>query len=87
VISRACETEPFEFNFNLVNGEDKIRPSNNTWDWLGQGSYFWEQDPARALQYASETAAGAQKNKTAAKIPFVVGAIIELGNCFNQMLE
>jgi hypothetical protein len=22
VISRACETEPFEFNFNLVNGED-----------------------------------------------------------------
>jgi hypothetical protein len=22
VISRACETEPFELNFNLVNGED-----------------------------------------------------------------
>lgn len=72
-----------EVGLRLINGQDKIHPSSNSWDWLGQGSYFWEQDPARALQYASETASGKQKNKTAAKTPFVVGAIIELGNCLN----
>lgn len=47
------------------------------------GSYFWEHDPLRALQYATETAQGKQKNKQAAKTPFVIGAIIELGNCLN----
>lgn len=72
-----------ELGLRLVNGKDKIRPSNNRWDWLGHGSYFWEQDPTRALHYATEIADGTQKNKTAAKTPFVVGAIIELRNCLN----
>src|SRR5665213_442516 len=67
----------------LLNGQDELQPSENTWDWLGQGIYFWEQDPLRALQYATENALGKQKNKKAAKIPFVIGAIIELGNGLN----
>lgn len=72
-----------ELGIKLLNGEADLRPSENDWDWLGPGSYFWEQDPSRALEYAVETAQGKQKNKKAPKIPFVIGAIIELGNCLN----
>ena len=60
-----------------------MQPSDNKWDWLGPGSYFWEEDPVRALEYAINTSMGRQKNKTAADTPFVIGAIIDLGNCLN----
>jgi hypothetical protein len=72
-----------EVGLKLLNGQDELLPSENAWDWLGPGSYFWEQDPLRALQYATENAQGKQKNKKAAKTPFVIGAIIELGHCLN----
>jgi hypothetical protein len=72
-----------ELGLKLLNGRDELNPSENTWDWLGPGIYFWEQDPLRALQYATETAQGKQKNKKAAKTPFVIGAVIELGNYLN----
>ena len=72
-----------ELGLRLLNGQDELQPSENTWDWLGQGIYFWEQDPSRALEYATENSQGKQRNKKAAKVPFVIGAIIELGNCLN----
>lgn len=72
-----------EVGLKLLNGHDELQPSENTWDWIGSGIYFWEQDSLRALQYATENALGKQKNKKAAKTPFVIGAIIELGNCLN----
>ena len=58
-------------------------PSTNTWDWLGSGIYFWEQNPYRAWEYAAENASNLQFNKKRIKTPFVIGSIIELGNCFN----
>ncbi len=67
----------------VLNGKDTLRPSNNTWDWLGEGVYFWEQNPGRALEYATESAADKQFNKIRIKEPFVLGAIIDLGNCLN----
>lgn len=72
-----------EVGLKLLSGEIELLPSENSWDWLGPGSYFWEQDPSRSLQYATENAAGKQKNRQPAKTPFVIGAIIELGNCLN----
>lgn len=72
-----------EVGIKLLNGEADILPSENNWDWLGPGSYFWEQDASRSLIYATENAAGKQKNRKPAKTPFVIGAIIELGNCLN----
>ncbi len=72
-----------EVGLRLLNGQEEILPSDNTWDWLGPGSYFWEGDPLRSLAYATENADGIQKNKTPAETPFVLGAIIELGNCLN----
>lgn len=67
----------------VLNGEAILNPSNNDWDWLGGGIYFWEQNPSRALEYAIEVANGSQFNKVKIKNPFVLGAIIELGNCLN----
>jgi len=67
----------------VLNGEDDLRPSKNSWDWLAPGVYFWEQNPGRALEYAMQVANKTQKNSGAIDTPFVIGAIIELGNCLN----
>jgi hypothetical protein len=69
----------------ILNGEDDLITSENEWDWLGPGIYFWEQNPGRALEYAIECAAGQQKNRTRIKTPFVIGAVIELGKCLNLL--
>jgi hypothetical protein len=67
----------------VLTGALDLRLSNNTWDWLGGGIYFWEHNPNRALEYAIENANGYQFNKVQIKTPFVLGANIELGNCLN----
>lgn len=74
-----------ELGLRLLSGSDELRPSNNPWDWLGPGIYFWEQNPSRALTYAEEAAQQQQKFSGRIKTPFVVGAIIELGYCMNLM--
>jgi hypothetical protein len=68
---------------NIINGKSQLKASNNIWDWLGEGVYFWEQNPARALEYAIESSNRKQFNKIPIITPFVIGAIIELGNCLN----
>jgi len=72
-----------EVGLRVLNGLDDLRSSENTWDWLGPGIYFWEQNPGRALEYAIECANRKQFNKVPIKTPFVLGAHIELGNCLN----
>jgi len=52
-------------------------PSQNEYDWLGHGIYFWEYGPARALRWAEE------KCSETGEEPAVVGAIIQLGHCFD----
>ncbi len=52
-----------EVGLRVLNGEMDLKPSENSWDWLGSGIYFWEQNPGRALEYANESALGKQKNK------------------------
>jgi hypothetical protein len=67
----------------ILNGEMELNPSNNSWDWLGDGVYLWEYNPGRAFEYAEEVSTKAQFNKGAIKTPFVIGAIVNLGNCLN----
>lgn len=74
-----------EIGLKVLNGKMNLEPSSNPWDWLGDGIYFWEQNPGRALQYALDSAKGIQKNKIRIKTPFVIGAIIELGFCLNLL--
>ncbi len=72
-----------DVGLNVISGKIELIPSNNDWDWLGGGIYFWEQDPERALNYAIEVAQGTQFNKTGIKNPLILGAVIQLGNCLN----
>lgn len=64
---------------DVVMGAD-LKRSENPYDWLGHGIYFWENDEQRALEWA-EALAGTGKIKT----PSVVGVILDLGNCLNLM--
>lgn len=34
----------------VLNGEEELIKSQNDYDWLGSGIYFWENNEARALQ-------------------------------------
>jgi hypothetical protein len=60
--------------------KDSPHPSQNPWDWLGHGYYFWEDSPARAWRWA-EAESKRRGGKT--KRPAVLGAMIDLGNCLN----
>lgn len=72
-----------ELGLNVLTGKTDLWLSNNPWDWLGSGIYFWEQNPMRALEYAQDCASGKQFHNGNIKTPFVLGANIELGNCLN----
>lgn len=66
----------------VLNHETELRHSTNNYDWLGHGVYFWENNLERALQYALEDS---RREKSKIKKPFVIGAIIDLGNCFDLL--
>lgn len=60
-----------EFADALIAGEvgiDQWKPSENPYDWLGTGVYFWEYAPARAKEWGKGG---------------VVGAVIQLGTCLD----
>lgn len=59
---------------NAVLNRENLVPSNNEYDWLGSGIYFWENDPVRALEFAKE--------KKYSK-PCVIGAVLNLGYCLD----
>lgn len=58
--------------------QEGLKKSESTTEWLGHGVYFWEQDPGRALDWASNG-----KTKGTVTKPDVVGAIIDLGYCLD----
>jgi hypothetical protein len=64
----------------IVLGRAKLQPSRNEHDWLGNGLYFWQNDPDRALTWARERAA---RRGAGIREPAVLGATIDLGRCFN----
>jgi hypothetical protein len=64
----------------IVSGNSDLKPSENAWDWLGHGAYFWEDSQARALRWAESE--NRRFGSTIQK-PAVLGAVINLGNCLN----
>lgn len=60
-----------------------LRPSENDYDWLGAGVYFWENNPQRAFDFAFERSLGNPNSQGDIQEPFVVGAIINLGRCLD----
>ncbi len=50
-----------------------LRASQNGYDWLGHGFYFWENNYERALDFATN-----HPGKKLYKAPAVLGAVIDL---------
>jgi len=71
-----------EIGLQILNQEKEFKLSTNRYDWLGDGIYFWENNPTRAWQYA-ETAR--KRKNSSIKTPYVLGAILELGNCLDLL--
>ncbi|WP_343546774.1 hypothetical protein [Sphingobium yanoikuyae] len=63
-----------------VAGEISLNHSNKDYDWLGPGSYFWESDPQRAWEWATECV-----GRKAYREPCVIGAVIDLRNCLDLL--
>jgi hypothetical protein len=64
----------------LSSEQPTFKKSTNNYDWLGNGMYFWENDPNRAWEYILEV----QKREPDRIInPTVVGAVLDLGHCLN----
>ena len=68
---------------NILAGKSKLQSSENSYDWLGHGMYFWENNPQRALDYANLLKNNPKRSKSNIKTPFAIGAIIDLGHCLN----
>jgi len=64
----------------VISLKDSLRLSQNPWDWLGQGYYFWEDSYARAKSWA---VGESRRPASDIKGPAVLGAVIDLGNCLN----
>lgn len=71
-----CDAETAK---SLLNGES-FEPSENAYDWLGRGIYFWEHGVDRAFRFAKF-----QKSRGKIQTPAVVGAVVQLGRCFDLM--
>lgn len=71
-----CDAEVAE---RVLAGEP-FRKSENDYDWLGEGIYFWEYGADRAMKFAYD-----QMNRGKLSRPCIVGALIQLGNCFDLM--
>jgi hypothetical protein len=63
----------------MLSGKAKFLKSENDYDWLGPGVYFWETNPGRALEFAAEK----RSRNQGVKQPFVVGAVVDLGLCLD----
>jgi hypothetical protein len=62
----------------IISGKQSMKISNNTWDWLGDGIYFWQNNYERAWHYANNP-----PGKVKIKKPAVLGAVFSLGNCLD----
>ena len=67
-----CEREIAE---RVFAGKAHLNSSENSYDWLGSGIYFWVESYERAINWAIE--------KESIQDPYVVGAFINPGNCLN----
>ena len=67
----------------ILSGQKEIRPSTNDYDWLGAGAYFWENSYSRAMEWAQAMAGGRISSRSRISQPFVVGAVIDPGDCLD----
>lgn len=61
----------------VIQQNTHLSNSENKYDWLGHGIYFWEGSYERALDWA--------KSSNRVSEPSVIGAFIRLGNCLDLL--
>ena len=64
----------------LLTNPNDFRASQQPYDWLGHGMYFWEDNYDRAMEWATDK----QKRGQIAE-PAVIGAVLTLGYCCNLL--
>lgn len=74
-----CDIETYK---KVFENNESLKPSNNDYDWLGNGIYFWEQDLNRAWEWAENSQ---KRTRGKVKTPAVIGAAIDLGFCLNLL--
>ena len=62
----------------LLTDPSLAAKSEKPYDWLGHGIYFWENNLARACQWAEEKQKRGKIEQAA-----VIGAVLHLGNCLD----
>lgn len=62
-----------------ILADQRLLPSSKTYDWLGEGVYFWEYAPYRALDWAVRRCAREGGE------PAVIRATVRLGRCLNLL--
>jgi len=67
----------------VIKGTEDLKKSENSYDWLGHGVYFWENDYNRAFRYAHILKDNSRLSKGKINQPSVIGAIIDLDHCLN----
>lgn len=75
---------------DLVSGRvSTLKPSNNDYDWLGPGAYFYEGDADRALLFAQASHKHPERLYTARPIatPAVVGAVLSISRCLDMTTQ
>lgn len=69
----------------LIKSPSSFKKSENVYDWLGNGMYFWEYDCQRAFEFAEFKSAHHKKAKHPIKKPSVIGAVLNLGLCLDLL--
>jgi hypothetical protein len=77
ILHHGCDREVAE---SVLSGKETLQPSENDYDWLGPGIYFWVDSPERALDWAKDRK---QRRPQEMGEPSVVGAFAYSGNCLN----
>lgn len=67
----------------VINNSANLKFSENNYDWLGNGIYFWENSPSRALEFAKHLMKHPNRAKNPIKKPAVLGAVISPGYCLD----
>jgi hypothetical protein len=62
----------------VLTNKTQLKPSENDYDWLGPGIYFWVDSFERGMEWAIE-----QKKRERIQDPYVIGAYIHPGLCLN----
>jgi hypothetical protein len=65
---------------DIVAGKTMLKASQNGYDWLGAGLYFWEDNYMRAMDFAIHPPGKRKINH-----PAVLGAVLDLQHCLNLM--